>query len=590
MNSSMLDDVNNPVVNSAIARQLQLLAEQLGSAEHLPEQAFLLIGEKVWQGRRQSESLVRQAEAALLSTHGESAEQILARLRVLAEQAALWLAEARQQSRSICAALQGLDRDRAALSLPLRGLAKVVKTLQALRVATRIEAARSHAHGASVLGQELEKLGTLMRAKLEHINQRCEVLATLQSRAMFLEEQVQAGPLHAADGEIHQARTLLASMASQWVRTTDHAVEIRSCAAELDENIGEVVAALQFQDITRQRLQHVHQSLVELAERLASDPLSVESPVIGKLCQLQHDQLLLAVDEFGQALVRLEENLSGMAQGAQTLAASTCAALFSGNQEECARIALALQAVMGCLEAVQTTHVAAGQAIFAVCQAVRDVALLTGEIELLGEEMQLLAQNAAVSAAHGSAQSVGLTVIAANIQALAEEAGKQAVAMTACCQRVNLLAENLDLSDQQLKSREVNLGELLGEARPLIERMAAGGQLLDAGMASIGKGAADLGATMEMALAGLEVRRQFLIQVMPVLNRLRALAQEHGAAVCLDREEALVDGLRARYTMKSERDVHQRFLEQFEAVDEPASERAPLPATHGFLGSNVELF
>lgn len=584
----MPDSLVTTLPTPDMVRRLQVLSDRLAGVDQLTEQAFLQVGELVQEGHRRAVALTELAAQALQSGESESAEQTVARLQLLAERSALWLTEAGDQSRMICTILSALERDAEALSGPLRGLTKVVKTLHALRVATRIEAARGHGQSGMVLGQELHHLGTLMQEKLGHIAERCEVLAALRCRARSIEEQAQAGPLREAEREIHQARQLLGKVAAHCVRTTDHTVRFQQCSRELTGNFEELVAALQFQDITRQRLQHICKALDGLgAELHAAD---AGAPAIGYVCRLQHDQLSWAMDEFCEAIERLDENLRGMTNGVRLLAADARAALFAGSSEQCAQISPSLQAVIQCLEKVQTTHLAAGQAVFAVCQAVRDVADLAEEIERLGEEMQLLAQNAAVSAAHGTEKAAGLNVIAGNIQALAEEAGRCAAAMADGCRCVSGQAEELDARDQQFSGREADLNRLLEEANDLIGRLEGVSQSFDAQIAAIGRQVDELGDGMQTTLERLDIRRQFLTQTTPALDGLDELASEHGELFPGNADEQMLSGLRERYTMMSERQVHQQFLRRQTQPHAAAAKSLPAAALAEDLGSNVELF
>ena len=569
-----------------VGQHLQQMAGRLAGADRLTEQVFLQIGERVRDGYRQAVALAGQAESAHHSREGDSAEQIVAGLQSLTEHGASWLAEARNQSQAICAILLPMERDVEQLSSPLRGLGKVVKTLQALRVSTRIEAARSHGHGALVLGQELQSLGASMQEKLELIAERCAVLASLCRRAAGLEEQAQAGPLRDAEGEIRQVRRLLENVAQQCIRTTDRAAELHQRSSELAGNFGELVAALQFQDITRQRLQHIGEALQSLASGILSGSESV--PPISEVCRLQYDQLHLSVSEFCEAVLRLDANLRAMTAGVQLLADDTRSTVSVVSHQQCAMIEPALQAVTTCLEKVLTIHLAAGQAVFAVCQAVRDVADLAGDIELLGEEMQLLAQNAAVSAAHGQVKAAGLTVIAGNIQLLAVDAGRHAVAMAGCCRRISDRAEELDACDQQFAGRGANLEALLDEAHTLVGRLQEGNREFDGRIGGVVRQASCLRDEMQNTLADFDVRQTFLAQVEPVLDELLALSREYGVCqVGVEKKHATLNDMRRRYTMKSERDVHQRFLER----NEPVSAGDAATGTAGdLLGSNVELF
>ncbi|TLM68468.1 MAG: hypothetical protein FDZ69_02495 [Deltaproteobacteria bacterium] len=581
----MPDQMKADVSANHAVRRLRAMIDRLAGIDQLTEQAFLQVGEQVRDGQSRALFLTGLAEQALCSGESESAEQTVARLQLLTERSAMWLTEACEQSRLICTLLESLERNTNALAPPLQGLAKVVKTLHALRVATRIEAARGHGQGGTVLGQELQQLGNQMQEKLGHINERCEVLATLRIRAVSIEEQAQAGPLREAEGEIRRARLLLSQVATHCVRTSDHAVRFRQSSAELAGNFGELVAALQFQDITRQRLQHICKALDDLSAGLDAGGEAALSA--GGICQLQHDQLIWAVEEFGEAVGRLDQNLRGMSEGVRSLAGDAREALIAGSSERCAQIAPSLQAVTACLENVRTTHLAAGQAVFAVCQAVRDVASLAGEIERLGEEMQLLAQNAAVSAAHGSAKAAGLTVIAGNIQTIAEDAGRYAAAMADGCRLVSSQAEELDARDQELSSSETDLQKLLEEVGGLLGRLESVSASFDAQIAEIGRQVDELGAGMQTTLASLDVRRRFLAQTNPVLDELKALALEYGVSGHDGKDGGLLLGLHDRYTMMSEREVHQRFLRQ-----SPSAGGGGIPSTvlEEDLGSNVELF
>lgn len=576
-----------PAPNAEAGWLLPRMSACLAAVDQLNEQAFLQIGRGVGDGHRRALALAELVGQALQPGDTETAEQTVARLQLLTERSALWLSEARDRSTMICSILAALDRETESLLLPLRGLVKVVKTLQALRVATRIEAAHSHGHGTLVLGHELQHLGALIQEKLGHITERCDVLATLRQRALALEGQAQAGPLRQADSEIRQARLLLGEVASHCVRTADHTAGFHEYSTELAETFGEMIAALQFQDITRQRLQHIRSALDKLQAALAvSDG---EVPAIGDICRLQYDQLSWAADEFCEAVERLDHNLRGMAHGVESLVSKAREVLSAGSSEQCALIAPALQAVIVCLEKVQTINLAAGQAIFAVCQAVRDVADLTGEIERLGEEMQLLAQNAAVSAAHGAARSVGLTVIADNIQALAEEAGRHAAAMAEGCRRVSAQAEELDARDQQSSGGEADLEKLLEEAKNLVERLAGVSASFDAHITAIGESASAIGGEIAAARDCLEIRSRFQTHIEPVLADLTSLAREHGQASVSAEQDAMFASLRQRYTMMSERQIHHRFVHRQAA--EPAPDE---PSVTGYtvdgLGDNVELF
>ncbi len=554
-----------------LGNSLHQFARQLTGIDRITEQAFLELGNRIDSGQQRVTLLAKEAAELLDPPDGESSEQIVMRLQLLTERCALWLDEARRQSLEICAILEELQRDVGTLRNPREGLGKIVKILQSLRVATRIEAARTFGHGALVLGQELQGLSQTMQEKIGFIAERCEVLSALLQRAQLVEQQAQEGSLAAARSEIGQTRQLLSGVAGHCVRTSDQASLLHRHSVELASSFGELVAALQFQDITRQRLQHIARTLDDLGDRA-----ELEEGVVGSLCHLQHEQLQWATEEFVAAVDRLVDNLQRMASDVQQLARETGAAVMAGGGEQCALVAPSLQAVTECLQTVQTTHLAASQALFAVTQAVRDVSLLTDEVEQLGEEMQLLAQNAAISAAHGAQHGAGLTVIADNIQKLAEDAGRHAQSLTTLCRQVSVKAGNLDELEQSYGGRDVDLETLLSEACALLERLRSTGLSLDRQVNSLGSQAQTLAGDLYQAIDDFDVRQRFVVAVEPVLAGLQALAAVSGSRP--ESSDPLFEELQRRYTMMSQRHIHRQVVD------------GGSDAANQGLGDNVELF
>ncbi len=558
----------NPPADIASLRHL---AQRLDTVEQLTEQAFLRLGEQVGSGQQRVTALAREAAVLLSPDTGETAGQIVMRLQLLTERCALWLDEAKRKSQEIYTLLEALQRDVSTLQNPREGLCKIVKVLQNLRVATRIEAARSDGHGALVLGQELQGLSQTMHEKIGYIAERCELLDTLLRRALQVEQQAQEGGLGVAGTEIAHARRILTGVAGQCLQTSDHTALLQRHSAQLASNFGELVAALQFQDITRQRLQHISRTLHELS---ASRSVHTDAG-LGRICRLQQEQLQWASEEFAAAIDRLEDNLQRMASEVQLLADETGAAVMAGGEEQSSRVEPSLQAVIECLQKVQTTHLAARQALFAVNQAVGDVALLTDEIEELGEEMQLLAQNAAISAAHGVRSGAGLTVIADNIQLLAEDAGRHARKLTDHCRQVSARAVKLDDLDRHYNGCDHELDSLLTDACTLSERLRSTDKGIYRQVDALGREARSLAVDLQQTLADFKVRESFHGAVTVVLAGLRELAANAGGDAGV---EPVVEELSRRYTMMSQRRIHSQVMSGSTSV--PGSE----------LGDNVELF
>ena len=122
----------------------------------------------------------------------------------------------------------------------------------------------------------------------------------------------------------HRQALELVDLAARLLRggAGDEVPRLQQHAGQLAGNFAELVAALQFQDITRQRMEHVRAALAELLGGGAA-----AAAALAGVCRLQFDQLQAACGDFLQALERIDARLEGMAAAVEALVDATCAAL-----------------------------------------------------------------------------------------------------------------------------------------------------------------------------------------------------------------------------------------------------------------------
>ena len=162
-----------------------------------------------------------------------------------------------------------------------------------------------------------------------------------------------------------------------------------------------------------------------------------------------------------------------------------------------------------------------------------------------------------------------------NIQKLAEDAGRYAQILTSRCRQVSLRAGKLDDLDQNYGGRDADLEKLLTEACTLLERLRSTGLSLDQQVEAFGGQAQELAGDLKQAIAEFDVQSRFTEAVGPVLAGLRTLAST--VDIADESDHLLLEQLQQRYTMMSQRQIHQQVM---------AGETA---GSHD-LGDNVELF
>jgi methyl-accepting chemotaxis protein len=561
--------------------RLDVLIDGLADVDRVTEQSFLALGSQIqgFHGRAHGISQVAGDVLALLQ--GETGENTLQRLQLLVERCSLWLSDTDKKSIEICTLLKGVLELINDLELPVAGLRKVIKTLHSLRVSTRIEAAKGYASEATVLAKSLDELCRLVQEKVVEIFDRTEEIVPVINRSIAMEESVQTDSIRMASQDVDKARILINTFLETCIETGHWTDRLKDRSDDVTQNFGEMIAALQFQDITKQRVEHVQKALDSLSLQLEKFTHQQDfgnnaeaSRLFGHICRLQHDQLIIAVQEFVTATDNLSENLQGMATSVVCMAEDTrelVRATDGGCDNRFTAVLDILQSIAGYLEKTSSTHELAGRNLNEVNAGIQQVSDLVSEIEYIGEEMQLLAINAAICAAHAHLQGAGLDVIAQNIQTVAEEACRHALTLAKKCETITEHARNLQNVEQKTNASADNVGDLLQEAQKRMANLDVSCLQLADLAGKVDRDAAGLSEEVSSIVHTIDIGEIFQGELAPVLEQLSTLSR------CVGEEtsdfdntslDILFNELELCYTMASERKLHQSFLD---------SQRLPTP-------------
>jgi len=581
------------------------LVRQLADVEAVTEQSFLDLGNRIQNFHGRARDISRSAGAVLELLNGEGGEHALQRLQLLVERCNLWLDKTDEKSSEISTLLKNVLNQVNDLEISVMGLRKVIKTLHSLRVSTRIEAAKGYASGASVLTKSLDELGCMIQEKVLEIFALTEVLVPVLNRSISTEEAAQSGSIRLASGAVDKARRILVAFLETFLETGHWTDRLKGSSDGVTRSFSEIVSALQFQDITRQRLEHVQKALNNLGQHLDkfsqrqdfSNDAEAER-LFGCICQLQYDQLNLASREFVDAAANLAKNLNDMSTNVVAMASDTRSLLRVSDEVSENRYAIvlsALQSIAVHLEKTGNTHLSTANNLTEVNDGIQKVSVLVEEIEFIGEEMQLLAINAAVSAAHAHQQGAGLDVIAQNIQDVAEEACQYALCLAQQCATITEHARHLQAVEQDNPSGAGGVRSLLEEAQERMANLETSHTQLVALAEKVDHDACDLSHEVALIVSTLNIGRLFQEKLSPVLSRfneLSAAVEENLSETDNTNLEILFNELELCYTMASERQIHQGFIgSQEQSAEELAKQEDEWAANrHHDLGDNVDLF
>ena len=451
----------------------------------------------------------------------------------------------------------------------------------------RIETARLGSGGVDLshLAENFQASGESIGTRLRHVAEHAagiesRIHSALADATVFDRRCMQAlVPLIAAAGEARQEfqarREQSASAASQLAEES----------GLLAAAIGDIVAGLQFHDITRQQVEHAIAALVPLGGCGVDLPGAWPRGAASTL-QLQIAQLSHSAEQFGHATGQIEERLATIAGNARSMAARSGGLLGlseNGGQSFYGKMENSCRAIAYAVEGSQALAADMRRALADFEQGLGSLQESVSEARSAEESLRWLALNARIGALRIGAAGDPLGAVAGGMLRLLGELE------AASCDRADAIASIGALLDAV--RRESNTADpevehaLLAELRLKIENGHSSNQRTAGRIAEIGSLAAGLSRDVEEMRQGLAAAQTFQSTVADCCAILRRMHAEAPAEDTLLGQDALAE-LAGRYTMRAERDVHAVVVH----AREPAVAPSENPGSSGGLGENVEFF
>jgi len=562
-----------------------MLGDLLGAAAVRTEEKFLVLGGRLSDFQRRSKEVARQAENISGLLLGDAAAETVSGLQSLVQGFGRQRSQMQAMTEVDQRALGEIHRLLDTLYDPLFGFRKIIKTLLSLGIATRIESSQAGRQDAGflVFADDLKELSGLINSRSSHV---LENLGGLRERCRNGAEkltELQSGQHENAQELLQRAAAALAQMDSRAREASGKADAILSRLAGFAAPIGEIVASIQFQDIIRQKVMHVQHALADLATANLGGAAAAE------ICSLQAAQLQYARTEMDQAVGKVIESLHSLAEQI---------AHTAGQTREVAGIAGAaglsvfhefetvINGISLLLQEGEMVREEAAAAVGTVAESVDKMAGLLEEIEFLGEKMKVVALNAGIRAAHVGEKGAALGVIAEAIQQLSHEALILTRTLAGGFREIMVCARRLGDGAQDGVE---NPGGLLQKATALLERLQEINGRQVSQLREMDDTAAGLAEDLLQAAVTTDVHQAFSLDIESVLEKLRIFVPL-SAAAGNGTDSTLYKDLMDRYTMHSEREIHQG-----KQGASPENKVIPLPRRRTAkiehdLGDNVELF
>lgn len=582
------------------------------------EEEFLALGTKLqdFHGRARGVSKASLDVANELS--GSGMETVIAELRDVFNR----IGELENRSRQGSSILENIFDQFEKMREPLEGFGKIVKILNVVCVMMHIENARfgDMQTGFLTVSEDVRKLAEHILAKAQELTERSSVLSAMIRENLGLLREFESSRSAAARRLTDDTARSLDVLVERHRTSSKTLSHISERYGQVSRNISEIVASMQFHDITRQRLEHVREALDDLATLVrlsaaeASPRFSSRKRMDGTgrlasaegICRLQGAQADHAGRELISAVERIIDNLRGVAESAGAIAGQTAAiagqsgetgdSFLSGLERGVSSLADSL-ADYGEIDKKMSS------VMHHVASTTEDMSEFIGEIERIGINMRVVALNAQINSAHIGQDGLSLGVLAGDVQQLAYETTSKIERISSGLATVVSMARDLGTGDdrQELPSVEA-VAAILKNSTSGLHDMQKNTSGMLAGLREAGRSLQeDIGSTVK-SFGVHERTKEVIGQARADLDALRADMREHIPEADLKAADADLQNLEMRYTMDQERKVHETALsagataavipfpvtrENVNAAEDTAE--APVDQAEE-LGDNVELF
>jgi hypothetical protein len=233
----------------------------------------------------------------------------------------------------------------------------------------------------------------------------------------------------------------------------------------------------------------------------------------------------------------------------------------------------------------------------AVATTMGQITRFVADIDAIGSEIKLIALNAIIKAAQAGKDGAGLNVIAETVKRQSEEICSHASAVTGAIVRiidcVAEVQETLGTGDANAAD-DADAGALMAGLQGALDALGRLTADVFAQLAVADGKSATLAGQIDLALGGMsgdDMVAAIHDRIVPLLQDVGAAARREGAASGVGAGTKSLRSQEERYTMLSERRIHQAFVSSGgQGGLDGSLPHVFIPARGGDLGDNVELF
>jgi hypothetical protein len=580
----------------------------IGTLERLPaltEEKFLLVGARLREISTGLKTIAEHAAEAGRIMSGEDVLTVIGELETLFAEMEDYFFAANLTAEQAGGALGDILQELNQMHRLMVGFKDQVSSLRMLKMLTNIQSASLAGRGGfSNVATDIGNLSQNVQARSTAIIAKITGLRSDLTKAVGMVAAFAGRQQHLGKMVIASMRKDIATLAAMNTNCSGGTGDVSREAGAILHEVNNLVVSLQFQDITRQQMEHSRDALEVVRGQFHGDSSGGGTDIgnAAGICALQSAQLTHSAAELQAAVRDIATSLRSIAVRAGASAASVHGLFVLADevgQASIGDIERELASISDAFAENLVTNRNLTATMLSVTVAMEEITAFAEDINFMGTEIRLIALNAIIKAIQAGRDGVAFSVIAESVKRQSVELCTQAGAVVANIEAINrhIDALHLTLGDERATAGGGDAGafhqERLAATFAMLKQFNGSVKQL---LAQTDQASAALLQCIDRALISLDSREISAMLERGVIAELDQLLRAMGPVTLASEGSATVarlDSHAGRYTMGSERKVHQLFaatLAGRSLVEGAADQATPAVSRGGMFGDNVEFF
>ncbi len=465
---------------------------------------------------------------------------------------------------------------------------KIVKHLRVLGISTKIEIARlgTDDKGFSSLVQNVDRLSEVIEQKAGNISKQSNYLINEISKTNYDLDNLYSEQDRLSKNVLDSAASSLDDFKLQYNNNKEFIERTFAKTKSITQSIADVVVAVQFHDITRQQIEHIEEAFVHLADRIERETDNEQlNENIYDICEIQAEQLNHSADKFGEAVQDIIEKLNYIAQDFNEInneSEKLYLTSHNGGKTQLETVCIKLMGISEALSKNSLIEEHLNKSINTAVDIVEELAHYVQEIEDIGDEIEIIALNAIVKAAHVGNEGSALGILAESIQKLSLEAKEQTSSITIKLESVNSIAQGLRLSLNSVTIKDELITE--NELKNVIDKILKYESEAKNQFLYLNQNILEIKKGISYFTSKINIHNKFLDSVFGIVTDINKILNYIHPQIKPRSQRQNQDMLYKNYTMKSERDIHDKVINNRKKISQETSNN------NSEFGDNIELF